>query len=202
MNLSVNLLIVIITVGVSLLAFRDASLIRRLAMVPPAVKAGQYYRLITYGFVHGDGMHLAFNMITLFFFGGLTEQLISRIMGVGGYPLFYLAALLASILPSYLKHRDNPNYLSLGASGAVSAVLFIYVLVAPWSMFLVFFLPVPAIVFAVIYVVYSIWMDRRGADNINHSAHLIGAAFGIVFMLAVEPSLGLQFVERLLSPLA
>ena len=200
MDLSINLLIVIITVGISLLAFRDGQLIRKLAMVPPAVNAGQYYRLVTYGFVHADGMHLAFNMITLYFFGGLTERLISQLMGVGGYPLFYLAALLASILPSFLKHRHDARYLSLGASGAVSAVLFIYVLVAPWSMILVFFLPVPAIVFAVIYVIYSLWMDRRGADNINHSAHLIGAAFGVIFVLLIEPKLALVFVESLFSP--
>lgn len=201
MNLSINLLIVVITVVVSLLAFRDSRLIRQLSMVPPAVESGQYYRLVTYGFVHADGMHLAFNMITLYFFGRLTEQLLTQIMGAGGYPLFYLAALLISILPSYLKHREDTRYLSLGASGAVSAVLFIYVLVAPWSMIFVFFLPVPAIVFAVLYVLYSLWMDRRGSDSINHSAHLIGGAFGIVFMLIVEPRLALLFVERLMSPL-
>ena len=201
MNLSINLLIVVITVVVSLLAFRDSRLIRQLSMVPPAVESGQYYRLVTYGFVHADGMHLAFNMITLYFFGRLTEQLLTQIMGAGGYPLFYLAALLISILPSYLKHREDTRYLSLGASGAVSAVLFIYVLVAPWSMIFVFFLPVPSIVFAVLYVLYSLWMDRRGSDSINHSAHLIGGAFGIVFMLIVEPRLALLFVERLMSPL-
>lgn len=201
MNLSINLLIVVITVVVSLLAFRDSRLIRQLSMVPPAVESGQYYRLVTYGFVHADGMHLAFNMITLYFFGRLTEQLLTQIMGAGGYPLFYLAALLISILPSYLKHREDTRYLSLGASGAVSAVLFIYVLVAPWSMIFVFFLPVPSIVFAVLYVLYSLWMDRRGSDSINHSAHLIGGAFGIVFMLIVEPKLALLFVERLMSPL-
>ncbi|MGE8263343.1 MAG: rhomboid family intramembrane serine protease, partial [Stenotrophomonas sp.] len=116
------------------------------------------------------------------------------------YPAFYLGALLVSILPSYLKNQKNPNYLSLGASGAVSAVLFAFILIKPWSIILVLFIPAPAIIYAVFYVGYSIWMDRRGGDRINHSAHLAGAAFGVLFMLAMQPSIFSHFLRELSNP--
>ena len=114
--------------------------------------------------------------------------------------LIAVTALVVSILPSYLRNQGNPNYFSLGASGAVSAVLFAFILIQPWSLIFVFFIPAPAILYAVFYVGYSIWMDRRGGDRINHSAHLAGAAFGVMFMLAMEPRLVHVFTEQLLNP--
>jgi membrane associated rhomboid family serine protease len=203
MNSIVNLGIIAVTVIVSLLAFQRQDLLRELLLDPLAIKRrGQYYRLVSYGLVHADGQHLLFNMITLFFFGGLSERLISQYLGSGGYVLFYTAALVVSILPSYLQNRNNPHYLSLGASGAVSAVLFIYVILAPWSLIFVFFIPVPAIVFAALYIGYSIYMDRRRSDNVNHSAHLVGAAFGMLFVVIMEPRLLGNFFRQLLTPLA
>lgn len=203
MNSIANLGIIAVTVIISLLALQRQDLLRELLLDPLAIKhRGQYYRLVSYGLVHADGQHLLFNMITLFFFGGLSERLISQYMGPAGYLLFYTAALVVSILPSYLQNRNNPQYLSLGASGAVSAVLFIYVLLAPWSLIFVFFIPVPAIVFAALYIGYSIYMDRRRRDNINHSAHLVGAAFGMLFVMVMEPRLLGNFFRQLLAPLA
>ena len=226
MNSIANLGIIAVTVIVSLLAFQRQDLLRELLLDPLAIKRrGQYYRLVSYGLVHADGQHLLFNMITLFFFGGLSERLISQYLGAGGYVLFYTAALVVSILPSYLQNRNNPHYLSLGASGAVSAVLFIYVILAPWSLIFVFFIPVPAIVFAALHrlqylygstpqrqyqsqrtsgwgIGYSIYMDRRRSDNINHSAHLVGAAFGMLFVVIMEPRLLGNFFRQLLTPLA
>mgnify|MGYP005867513607 CR=1 FL=1 len=203
MNSIVNLGIIAVTVIVSLLAFQRQDLLRELLLDPLAIKRrGQYYRLVSYGLVHADGQHLLFNMITLFFFGGLSERLISQYLGAGGYVLFYTAALVVSILPSYLQNRNNPHYLSLGASGAVSAVLFIYVILAPWSLIFVFFIPVPAIVFAALYIGYSIYMDRRRSDNVNHSAHLVGALFGMLFVVIMEPRLLGNFFRQLLTPLA
>ncbi len=203
MNSIINLSIIAVTVAVSLLAFQRQDLLRELLLDPLSIqRRGQYYRLVTYGLVHADAQHLLFNMITLYFFGGLSEQLISQYLGPAGYILFYMAALVVSILPSYLQNRNNPQYLSLGASGAVSAVLFIYVLLAPWSLILVFFIPVPAIVFAALYIGYSIYMDRRRTDNVNHSAHLIGAVFGMLFVIVMEPRLLGNFFNQLLAPLA
>ncbi len=202
MNSIVNLGIIAVTVVVSLLALQRHDLLRELWLDPLAIKRrGQYYRLVSYGLVHADMQHLLFNMITLFFFGGLSEQLISQYLGPAGYVLFYTTALVVSILPSYLRHRDNPRYLSLGASGAVSAVLFVYVLLAPWSLIFVFFIPVPAIVFAVLYIGYSVYMDQRRSDNVNHSAHLIGALFGMLFVSVMEPRLPGNFLRQLLGPI-
>ena len=198
----VTLVLIAITVLVSWQAFEKPQLLGRLILWPPAVdRRRQYDRLLTHGFIHADWQHLLFNMITLFFFGRLIEQVMRELTGsVLTYPLFYLAALVVSILPSYLKNHANPSYFSLGASGAVSAVLFAFILISPWSLIFVFFIPAPAILYAVFYVGYSIWMDRKGGDRINHSAHLAGAAFGVMFMLAMEPRLAQVFMEQLLNP--
>jgi len=192
--------LIAITCVVSWIAFNNRKLADRLILWPPAIdKQKQYDRLVTYGFIHADFMHLLFNMITLFFFGPQIESLMGD-AGVWVYPLFYVSALVVSILPTYLKNQHNPNYLSLGASGAVSAILFAYILVRPWSIIGVFFIPMPAILFAVLYVGYSIWMDRRGGDRINHSAHLAGAAYGVLFMLVMEPRVLGHFLRQLQQP--
>ena len=198
----INLLLVALTVIVSWVAFSNRKLAARLVLWPPAIdRHRQYERLLTYGFIHADIGHLAFNMITLFFFGGLIEMKMQQVTGSFlTYPLFYLVALAVSILPSYLKNQKNPNYLSLGASGAVSAVLFAFILVQPWARIIVFVIPMPAIVFAVLYVAYSIWMDRRGGDRINHGAHLAGAAYGVLFMLIMRPEVLGHFLAELSNP--
>ncbi len=201
MGLSITLLLIAITVLVSWRAFHHPRLLERLILWPPAIqRQHQYDRLVTHGFVHADWQHLLFNMITLFFFGRLIEQFFAQYIGHVGFVMFYLSALVVAILPTYLTHRLDPRYRSLGASGAVSAVLFAYILLQPWSLIFVFFLPLPAIVYAVVYVGYSIWMDRQGGDNINHSAHLWGAAYGVLFTLLLEPRVGPAFLQRLMSP--
>ena len=198
----ITLLLIGITALVSWMAFNNRALADRLILWPPAIdRHRQYDRLVTYGFLHADFAHLLFNMITLFFFGRMIETLMLKITGHWWvYLLFYLSALVVSILPSYLKNQKNPNYLSLGASGAVSAVLFAFILVSPWSLIFVFFIPAPAILYGVFYVGYSIWMDKKGGDRINHSAHLAGAAFGVLFMLCMEPRVLQVFLGQLMNP--
>ena len=198
----ITLILIAITALVSWMAFNNRKLADRLILWPPAIdKHKQYDRLVTYGFIHADFGHLLFNMVTLYFFGRSIETIMLGITGQWWvYPLFYLAALVVSILPTYLKNQKNPNYLSLGASGAVSAVLFAYILIAPWKLILVMFIPAPAIIYAAFYVGYSIWMDKKGGDNVNHSAHLAGAAFGVMFMLIMEPELLQHFLQSLMNP--
>jgi membrane associated rhomboid family serine protease len=201
MHLSINILIVAATVLVSWLAFNRPRLLDRLILWPPAIeRQRQYDRLLTHGFIHADWMHLAFNMITLWSFGGVVEATFAANgIGTAGFLGFYLSAIVVAILPSYLRHLHDARYRSLGASGGVAAVLFASILFNPWSKLIIFPipLPVPAILFAVLYVGYSIWMDRRGGDNINHSAHLVGGAYGIAFtLLAVPGSLG-HFLRQL-----
>ena len=202
MQSPITLGLIAVTALVSWLAFKDRRLVDRLILWPPAVsQRHQYWRLASYGLLHADLSHLLFNMITLFFFGRLIEQVMVQLTGSWlTYPLFYLTALVVSILPSYLRNQGNRNYFSLGASWAVSAVLFAFILIQPWSLIFVFFIPAPAILYAVFYVGYSIWMDRKGGDRINHSAHLAGAAFGVMFMLAMEPRLFNVFIDQLLNP--
>jgi membrane associated rhomboid family serine protease len=197
-----TLIFIAVTVVVSLLALKNRRIADRLILWPPAIdKKHQYDRLVTHGFIHADFMHLFFNMFTLFFFGRQVEGFMLRATGAPWvFPLFYLSALVVAILPTYLKHKKDPNYLSLGASGAVSAVLFAFILLAPWSKIFVFVIPMPAILFAILYVAYSIWMDRRGGDRTNHSAHLAGAAYGLMFMLIMAPSLLQNFLYELRHP--
>jgi membrane associated rhomboid family serine protease len=190
MKLSITLAIVAVTVLVSWRAFNDRALLERLILWPPAVeRRKQYDRLLTHGFIHADWMHLLFNMVTLWSFGAAVEGVFSQWITPVGYLLFYLSAIVVAILPTYLGHRHDANYRSLGASGGVAAVLFAFILFDPWSKLIIFPIPVPipAILFAVLYVGYSIWMDRRGGDNVNHSAHLWGAAYGVLFTVVMEP---------------
>lgn len=197
----VTLIILAITCVVSFAAFSNPRLIERLILWPPAIKRQhQYERLLTCGFIHADFAHLLFNMFTFYSFGGYMERVFQPRIGAIGYALFYLGGIVISALPSYLRHVDDPDYRSLGASGAVSAVLFAFILIKPWATILVFVVPVPAILFAVVYLGYTIYMDRRRTDRINHSAHLWGAIYGILFTIAVEPRVLGQFFERLSHP--
>lgn len=197
----VTFAIIAITVLVSLVAWRSRTLLDILIYWPPGVAKGQWWRLLTHGFIHADGTHLLFNMITLYFFGTVMEQVLTPRIGSVGFVLFYLAGILVAIVPTHLRHRGDARYRSLGASGAVATILFAFILLQPWSMLFVFFLPVPAILFAVVYVAYSFWADRRGGGNINHSAHLWGGAWGVAFMLWLEPRLWQRFLSEVLSPL-
>jgi membrane associated rhomboid family serine protease len=199
--MSTTLIIIAITAVISMLAMNNANLIRQLILWPPALNRDhQYYRLVTYGLIHADPQHLLFNMLTLYFFGQVMEQLYNNYLGAFGFAIFYVGGLIVSILPTYLRNRNNVQYRSLGASGAVSAVLFAFILIQPWATIFVFFFPLPAIVYAVLYVAYSIYMDRRSVDNINHSAHLWGALYGVIFTIVMEPRVIGVFLSSLAHP--
>lgn len=195
------LIIIVVTVVVSFYAFSNGELVRKLIFWPPAItRDKQYYRLISYGLIHADFQHLLFNMLTLFFFARVMEPLYDRYLGPFGFAIFYFGGLVASILPTYFKQRDNSRYHSLGASGAVSAVLFAFILIQPWAMIIVFVFPLPAILYAALYVAYTYYMERQGVDNINHSAHLWGAAYGVLFTIIMEPRVIALFLHGLTHP--
>lgn len=197
----VTLLLIAITCAISFTCFENRKLLDSLLFWPPAVRHGEYWRFVTHGFVHADVQHLLFNMITLYFFGRAVETFFISYIGMAGFALFYLGAIVVAMVPSWLTHRDNPRYRSLGASGAVSAVLFVFIFMAPWSTIFIFVLPVPAIIFAALYVGYSFYASGHRLDNVNHSAHMWGAAYGIVFALVMEPQLWSHFINSLLAPL-
>lgn len=192
-------ILIAVTVLVSWQAFERPQLVQRLILWPPAIdRRKQFDRLLTHGFIHADWSHLLFNMLTLFFFGRVVEQVMTQFIGPVGFVLFYLSAIVVAILPTYLRHRHDPHYSSLGASGGVSAVLFASILLNPWMLIFIP-IPVPAFIYAIGYVAYSFWKDRQGGGNVNHSAHLSGAIYGVLFMLAMEPRVAGHFLRALMS---
>ncbi|WP_080238268.1 rhomboid family intramembrane serine protease [Spirosoma rigui] len=199
--MSVTLILIVVTAGISLLAWNNPSLMDRWIMNPYQVaRRGQYYRLLTSGFLHADWGHLFFNMLSLYFFGGVIEQVFTALFGTLG-PLylvgFYLIAILISDIPTFLKHRNDPGYNSLGASGGVSAIVFAAILFSPLSQICLYFaLCVPGFIFGALYLAYSYYESRRGMGSVNHDAHFYGALFGIVFMIVLYPAVLPNFIQQ------
>lgn len=202
--MSVSIIIIIVTCLISYTALNNYDQLDKLSMQPYMVKNhNEYYRFITSGFVHADYSHLIFNMLTLFFFGPYVEDVFMALFGLKlMYPVYYLLGVIVSDIPSYLKHRNNSYYASLGASGAISAVLFTFILVEPWTQIGVFFfIKMPAVLYGVLFLVLSAYLSRKGGSNVNHDAHFWGALFGIVFPLVFHPELGARFAQLLLHRL-
>lgn len=149
----------------------------------------QFYRFVTYGFIHADLMHLIFNMYAFYLFGSFIEsafiQLFTPLQGKIFYLVLYFAALIVSVIPDYMKHKNNPQYRSLGASGAVSAVIFAYIMIRPMNGIGIIFIPIgiPGFIFGILFIWVSYYLARKGGTNINHDAHMWGAVFGIIFMI-------------------
>jgi membrane associated rhomboid family serine protease len=191
MEITVSLILVLVNCAVSIPAFNNNKLMNDLIFYPPAIANNkQYYRFITHGFLHADLAHLAFNMIALYSFGGAVEQIFSLdclfgSMGKVYYLLMYMVALVVATLPTYQKNKNNYQYRSLGASGAVSAVVFAGITLLPQLPINFMFIPIniPGYIFGIVYLGVSAYLDRKGSGNVNHSAHLWGAAFGVVFTI-------------------
>ncbi len=192
----------------SLIGFSNAAMVDKTIMWPYRVaRENQYLRFITSGFLHADWMHLIFNMFTLFFFGIGLEYYLKE-YELGGnltYLALYFLGLIVSDIPSYIKHKDDYNYRSLGASGAVSAVVFATIVFAPWSTIKLYgAIKMSAAVYAVLYILYCIYMGKKNHDNVNHDAHLWGSLFGLGFILVLigvlRPELFTEIIEQLKHP--
>lgn len=204
MDLSLTLIIIIVTVAISLAAFNNSAVFQKGLMNPYMVfNKNEYWRFVTSGFLHGSYIHLGFNMFTFYFFGRIVEMVFGQILGVAGgltYLLFYISAIIISDIPVAYKNRHNPGYNSLGASGAVSAVVFTSILYFPLNdicLYAIFCLP--GFILGILYVVYSYYQGRNMSDNINHEAHLYGAIYGTVFGIIIYPSSVLEFVNQISS---
>lgn len=182
-----SLVILLSNVGLSLAGlFVAPQLIERCLFRPYEFAQGRRRAtLVTSGFVHADLAHLLFNMVTFYFFGPPLE----RLLGTPKFVLLYVAGLLISQFGSYRKHRNDPGYATLGASGAISAVLFAFVVYGPTVSMYMFFIPIPipAALFAVCYLAYTVWSSRHSRDRINHDAHLGGALTGLAFVALFDP---------------
>jgi membrane associated rhomboid family serine protease len=198
----ITLAIVILTVGFSVYAMGRPDIKFKYLFHPFSIKHfGQHYRFLSHAFLHGDYLHLAFNMYALWIFGPVVEEQILPIllgsigepdkkMGMLFYILLYTGAIYASSISEYFKNKDNPQYTSLGASGAVNALVFCYIICAPTSQLGIFFIPMPAWIFGIVYLAISFYLSRRqtvdgSVDRIGHEAHFWGAIFGAVFTVTL-----------------
>ncbi len=187
--MSITLIIIIITCLVSISAFSNEKIYNDLIFYPPAVTyQRQWYRFFSCGFIHADFLHLIFNMYALYLFGQALEQDFMRIFHEKGkllYLALYISSLFFCLLPTYSKHKNDSSYRSLGASGAVSAVIFADILLDPLMNLQFFFIPIPikGFIFGILYLAISSYLDKRGGSNINHSAHIWGALYGLAFLV-------------------
>jgi membrane associated rhomboid family serine protease len=191
--MSVTLILIIITVGISYYAWQNPELMHKWVFQPYAVKRdNSWYRFLTSGFLHADFTHLFFNMFTFYFFGGIVERTFQAIFGsttgILIYLLLYIGGIIISDIPTFFKHRNDPPYRALGASGGVAAVVFSSILFYPTQDICLYaILCIPGFILGVLYVVYSYYSGKKMGDNINHDAHLYGAAYGFLISLILVP---------------
>jgi membrane associated rhomboid family serine protease len=216
MELGFIIVIILANVALSLYAFSNEGVYRKMLFNPYlAFHNKEWYRVLTHAFVHADFLHLLFNMYVLYMFGTYIEQIFTdpemfgrlfpglEFWGTGrGYLylfVLYFGGLTAATLPAFQKHRDNPAYNSVGASGAVSAIVMAIILLLPTMKLYLFFIPIgfPAFAMGGAYLAYEYYMSKRMSTGIAHDAHLWGGLFGLVFTLLIEPRFGLFFFERI-----
>ncbi|BDQ11210.1 rhomboid family intramembrane serine protease [Sediminibacterium sp. TEGAF015] len=187
--LTITLSIILLTSVISFTGFSNQKVLDDLIFYPPAItNRNQWYRFITSGLIHADIMHLLFNMYSFYLFGDLVEKTFVQIFDESGkiiYLMLYIVSLIVCLLPTYFNNQNNYHYRSLGASGAVSAVIFAGIFLYPTMGMGIFPIPfhIPGFIFGPLYLILSAYLAKKGHGNINHSAHIWGAVFGIVFLL-------------------
>lgn len=201
-NTPVASIIFAVTVATSVYAFSNPHIYVRMMLNPYSIHRDKikWYTVFTSGIIHADWMHLLFNMLTFFYFGFALESIFVQASGPIGhlyFALLYLLSLVLSDIPTILQQKNNPHYFSLGASGAISAVLFSFILFYPKAELRIFFaIPMPAYVFAGLYIVYCIWASKNSKDRINHDAHLFGALSGLVITILLYSWIIGHFIDQ------
>lgn len=203
-TIDLTLILIIVTTLVSVAAFESRRLFDRLVLSPYAITHNnEWYRIITHGFIHANWAHLLINMLVLYSFGQALLHYLSyyTLKAAFHYVVIYLGGMIVATLTTIAKHRNNYSYRGIGASGAVSAVMFACIFFNPWNKLLFMaIIPVPGIIFAVLYLAYCSYMSRKANDNINHDAHFYGAVFGFVYPVLIDSRLWQAFVQMLLNP--
>jgi len=195
--------IIIITSVISVMAFSNPELLNRLQFNAYAIKnKKQGWRFFTYGLVHAGWGHLAINMFVFWSFGQIVfflYQIHFGSIGILYFLLLYVGGIMFSVLFDYRRHKNDPWYNAVGASGAVAAVVFASIILYPAGGVYLFFIPIeiPSPIFGILYLVYSAYMARRGRDNIGHDAHFWGSVYGIMLTVALKPQLFLDFIYQL-----
>lgn len=202
--MSITLIIILLTAAVSISAFNNPRLFNQFDFTPYRVENNkEWFRFFSHAFLHADWTHLIFNMFVLFIFGDRVQQYFEAYAGTKGilyFVLLYAGGIMFAVLPTFKKHKGNYYYHSVGASGAVSAILFSSVIFDPISLICPWFvLCLPGIVWAIIYLVYSHYKEKKGGDNINHGAHFWGAIYGVVFTAIAVPKAMVPFFTQILS---
>lgn len=201
----ITYIFIAITALISISAFSNADIINKLIFYPAIMKRPvEWYRLLTAGFIHADWNHLIINMLSLYFFGRSAEYFLAYNghFGVGWVCLLYLAGIVMASVPSFINKRNDRYYSALGASGGVAAVVFYVIYYAPWAGIGIMFIPIriPAIIYGVLYTLYSSYMSKKGMDNIGHDAHLSGSLYGFAFAYLTDPTHGLSLINQLMHP--
>lgn len=199
-----TLMLIIIISLVSAMSFSQRDTLNQLQFnAYKIIHRHQYYRILTHAFVHAGWEHLVVNMIVLYSFGAIVEQYFQINFGSIGtyyYLILFFGSIIFSTLLSLYKQKDNPYYNAVGASGAVSAVLFTAIFFQPWAPIYFFgVLPIPGIIFGGLYLYYSYYMSTKKSDNIGHDAHFLGAIFGFIFPILLRPELFMDFINVLFS---
>lgn len=194
-------LLIAANVLISYSCFSNNGLFYRLAYIPyRVIRDKEWYRVFTHGFVHADMTHLLVNMFTFWSFGTYMEELFEEVgFNKISYVGLYFGGMVMASIHDLITKRDQPNYVSVGASGAVSAILFASIVFNPWGKILLFaIIPIPGILFGVLYLVYCQYMSRKSVDHVNHNAHFYGAVYGFLYPILLNPDLLNQFIEMLL----
>ena len=199
-----TLMLIIIISLVSAMSFSQRDTLNQLQFnAYKIIHRHQYYRILTHAFVHAGWEHLVVNMIVLYSFGAIVEQYFQINFGSIGtyyYLILFFGSVIFSTLLSLYKQKDNPYYNAVGASGAVSAVLFTAIFFQPWAPIYFFgILPIPGIIFGGLYLYYSYYMSTKKSDNIGHDAHFLGAIFGFIFPILLRPELFMDFINVLFN---
>lgn len=201
--MSISYLIILLTVIFSISAFQNYTFFEKALFRPYLMKENnEWWRWVSNGFIHKDYAHLAVNMLSFYFFGGIVEAWFGDITQNNGsilFLLFYLSAIVVSGMYDYHRFQNNYAYSALGASGAVSAVIFSYILFNPFGrIYLFFVVGLPAWLVGILYLVYEYSMAKKQLDNIGHNAHFFGALYGLLFPVVIHPQIALDFLEKIL----